>query len=90
MICIDGKIFATLELATPFFKAAVKIEIYNEPGIKSLPALPDGLEYLYANSATTLPALPDGLKTLYADSATSLPALPDGLEYLSADSAKKD
>jgi hypothetical protein len=37
MIKIDGKVFATMELAMPFFNVAVKIEIYSEPSADNNP-----------------------------------------------------
>jgi hypothetical protein len=39
LIKIDGKVFATLELAMPFFKAALKVEISNEKEITTAPAM---------------------------------------------------
>ncbi|MDD4888894.1 MAG: hypothetical protein PHU85_03110 [Phycisphaerae bacterium] len=50
-------------------------------------ALPAGLTWLSADSATALPPLPAGLTWLSADSATALPPLPAGLTTLYANSA---
>ena len=40
MIKIDGKVYATLELAMPFFRLALKVELANLPLVTAVPELP--------------------------------------------------
>ena len=40
MIKIDGKVFANLTLAMPFFKMAVRVEIYGDTKVTAVPELP--------------------------------------------------
>ena len=60
MIKIDGKVFATLELAMPFFSLALKVEVYNLPRVTAIPDLPAATEVCLYNLplVTAIPDLP--------------------------------
>jgi hypothetical protein len=40
LIKIDGKVYATFELAMPFFSLALEVDLYNLPLVTAVPELP--------------------------------------------------
>ena len=67
MIVIDEKVFSNLELAMPFFKAALKIEIYRERQVTALPDTPNATYVRYDNLplVTALPDTPNATYVCY-------------------------
>jgi hypothetical protein len=60
MIKIDDKVYVSLELAMPFFKAALRVEIYNEKTVTTLPDVPAATDVFFYNLplVTALPDVP--------------------------------